>query len=190
MRIQYAVALAMLAGVGLGAVATERLHAQAKPPVYVVTEIAVRNVSGYVNEYVPVAQASIRKAGGKILAASLNVTQLEGPAPTRVVIQVWDSPEQIAAWRHGADYDDIRKIGERVCDFSLLCRRGLAAAVIPTMAAEITAMLSNDASRRAVVMSNVRPIGRRLPMHARSGNAYLLDVAAMEGWPSGLRHRS
>jgi hypothetical protein len=33
MRIQYAVALAMLAGVGLGAAAMETLHAQAKPPV-------------------------------------------------------------------------------------------------------------------------------------------------------------
>jgi uncharacterized protein (DUF1330 family) len=103
----------------------ETLHAQAKPPVYVVTEIAVRNVSGYVNEYAPVAQASIKKAGGKILAASLNVTQLEGPAPTRVVIQVWDSPEQIAAWRHGPDYDDIRKIGERYAIFRSFAVEGL-----------------------------------------------------------------
>jgi uncharacterized protein (DUF1330 family) len=88
MRIQYAVALAMLAGVGLGA-------------------------------------AAIKKAGGKILAASLNVTQLEGPAPTRVVIQVWDSPEQIAAWRHGPDYDDIRKIGERYAIFRSFAVEGL-----------------------------------------------------------------
>jgi hypothetical protein len=86
MRKQYAAALAMLAGVGLGGAAMQGLHAQAKPPVYVVTEIAVRNIPGYVNEYAPRAQASIRKAGGKILAASPHVTQLEGPAPTRVVI--------------------------------------------------------------------------------------------------------
>jgi uncharacterized protein (DUF1330 family) len=115
----------MLVGIGLGAVATHELHAQAKPPVYVVTEIAVRNIPGYVNEYAPRAQASIKKAGGKILAASLNVTQLEGPAPTRVVIQVWDSPEQIAAWAHGADYDDIRKIGERYAIFRSFAVEGL-----------------------------------------------------------------
>ena len=125
MRTQYAVAIAMLAGAGFGGAAIQGLHAQAKPPVYVVTEISVRNVAGYVNEYAPVAQASIKKAGGKILAASLNVTQLEGPAPTRVVIQVWDSPEQIAAWRHQADYDEIRKIGEKFAIFRSFAVEGL-----------------------------------------------------------------
>lgn len=125
MRKQYAAASAMLAGVGLGGAAMQGLHAQAKPPVYVVTEIAIRNIPGYVNEYAPRVQASIRKAGGKILAASLHVTQLEGPAPTRVVIQVWDSPEQIAAWRQGDDYDEIRKIGERYAIFRSFAVEGL-----------------------------------------------------------------
>ena len=71
------------------------------------------------------AQESIKKAGGKILAASLNVTQLEGPAPSRVVIQVWDSPEQIAAWAHGPDYNEIRKIGERYAIFRSFAVEGL-----------------------------------------------------------------
>ena len=81
--------------------------------------------TGYVNEYAPRAQESIKKAGGKILAASLNVTQLEGPAPSRVVIQVWDSPEQIAAWAHGSDYNEIRKIGERYAIFRSFAVEGL-----------------------------------------------------------------
>ncbi len=125
MRTQCAIALALLSGVGLGAAATHELHAQSRPPVYVVTEIAVRNIPGYVNVYAPRAQESIKKAGGKILAASLNVTQLEGPAPSRVVIQVWDSPEQIAAWAHGPDYDEIRKIGERYAIFRSFAVEGL-----------------------------------------------------------------
>src|ERR1700733_4713176 len=116
---------ALLVGIVLGAVATHELHAQSKPPVYVVSEIAVRNIHGYVNEYAPRAQESIKKAGGKILAASLNVTQLEGPAPSRVVIQVWDSPEQIAAWAHGPDYNEIRKIGERYAIFRSFAVDGL-----------------------------------------------------------------
>ncbi len=107
MRTTFAVLSALLVGAALGAAGVHELHAQNKPPVYVVTEIAVRNLTGYVNDYAPRAQESIKKAGGKILAASLNVTQLEGPAPTRVVIQVWDSPEQIAAYAHGPDYDQI-----------------------------------------------------------------------------------
>ena len=39
MKIQYTVALSMLAGIGLGAVAVQGLHAQAKPPAYFVIEI-------------------------------------------------------------------------------------------------------------------------------------------------------
>jgi uncharacterized protein (DUF1330 family) len=125
MRTTFAVLSALLFGIVVGATAVHELHAQGKPPVYVVTEIAVRNIPGYVNEYAPRAQASIQKAGGKILAASLNVTQLEGPAPTRVVIQVWDNAEQIAAWAHGPDYDELRQIGERYARFRSFAVEGL-----------------------------------------------------------------
>ena len=39
MRIQYAVALVVATGLGLGAVAIRGVHAQTKPQVYVVMEI-------------------------------------------------------------------------------------------------------------------------------------------------------
>lgn len=39
MKIQYALALAVATGLGLGAIAIRGLHAQAKPPVYIVIEI-------------------------------------------------------------------------------------------------------------------------------------------------------
>jgi uncharacterized protein (DUF1330 family) len=125
MRTLYAVALAALMGVGFGIVAMQTLHAQGKPPVYVVTEIAVSDHGGYINEYAPRAQASITKAGGKILAASFKVVELEGHAPRRVVIRVWDSEEQIAAWRNGADYDEIRKIGEKYAIFRSFAVSGM-----------------------------------------------------------------
>ena len=117
MNRYFTVGLAMLAGVGLGAAAVQGLHAQGKPPVYLVTEIDVTNVDAYVKEYAPLAQASIKKAGGKLLAASLKVSQIEGTPPKRVAIQVWDSLDQIQAWRNGADYKDARKIGDKYATF-------------------------------------------------------------------------
>ena len=81
MRSHYAVALAVVLGIGAGGAAVQVLHAQAKPPVYIVTEIAVSELSGYANEYAPRAQASIVKAGGRILAASFDVIPLEGHPP-------------------------------------------------------------------------------------------------------------
>ena len=95
MKTHYTVALAMLAGVGLGAAAVQGLHAQAKPPVYFVSEIDVTNVDAYTKEYVPLARASIAKSGGKLLAASQNVTSLEGaPQKSRVTINVFNSLEE------------------------------------------------------------------------------------------------
>jgi hypothetical protein len=64
MKTHYTVALAMVAGFGLGAVAVQSLHAQAKPPIYVVSEVNVSNPEAYAKEYLPKAQAIIKAAGG------------------------------------------------------------------------------------------------------------------------------
>jgi hypothetical protein len=81
MRTQYTIAIAMLAGFGLGAVAVQGLHAQAKPPVYLITEIDVTNIDAYTKEYAPKAQAIIKANGGRLLAAGQKVTALEGDLP-------------------------------------------------------------------------------------------------------------
>src|SRR5439155_4013405 len=88
MKTHHTVTLAMLAGFGLGAVAVQGLHAQAKPPVYYISEIAVTDLDGYLKEYAPKVQALIKASGGRQLAAGQNVTAFEGapPAP-RVAIQ-------------------------------------------------------------------------------------------------------
>jgi uncharacterized protein (DUF1330 family) len=126
MKTRFAVAMGMLAGIGIGATAVQGLHAQAKAPVYLVTEIDVTNADAYVKEYAPLAQASIKKAGGKLLAASLQVTGVEGTAPKRVAIQVWDSLDQIQAWRSSDDYKDARKIGDKYATFRSYALPGMA----------------------------------------------------------------
>src|SRR5262245_4513311 len=60
--------LAMLAGTVIGAAAVSGLHAQARPPVYLVTEIDVTNPEAYGTEFAPKAQATIRAAGGRQVA--------------------------------------------------------------------------------------------------------------------------
>ena len=125
MNRYFTVGLAMLAGIGLGAAAVQGLHAQGKPPVYLVTEIDVTNVDAYVKGYAPLVAASIKKAGGKLLAASLKVSQIEGTSPKRVAIQVWDSLDQIQAWRNGADYKDARKIGDKYATFRSYAVEGM-----------------------------------------------------------------
>ena len=86
MKPHYIVTLAMLAGVALGAIAVQTLHAQTKPPVYYVAEVAVTDLDGYLKEYAPKAAASSNAFGGQTLAAGQEITQIEGAPPKRRVV--------------------------------------------------------------------------------------------------------
>ena len=131
MRSNYKVAVAVTAGVAIGALAVQGLHAQAKPPVYFVAEIDVTNPDAYAKEYAPKAQAIIRAAGGRFLAiggsaaTTGTVTAFDGDAPKRVVVQVWDSMEKIRAWRANPEYVELRKVGEKYAKFRSFAVDGL-----------------------------------------------------------------
>src|SRR3989442_4706297 len=91
MKTRYAVALAVATGFGLGAVAVQGLHAQAKPPVYYIAEIDVTNLEGWQKDYAPRAQAVIKAAGGRVLAAGQKVTSIEGAPPKqRIAVIQWE----------------------------------------------------------------------------------------------------
>jgi uncharacterized protein (DUF1330 family) len=109
--------LAMVAGAALGAAAVQGLHAQAKPPIYYITEIDAPNMDAYVKEYAPLAQKSIRDAGGRIVAAG-PAKSVEGEPPkARIAVQIWDSPEKMMAWRNSADYKKAREVGNKLAKF-------------------------------------------------------------------------
>ena len=126
MKTRYTVTLAVIAGFGIGAAVVEGLHAQANPPVYYIAEIDVTNADAYMKEYVPKAQATIKAAGGRFLAAGGKVTAIEGAPPKqRVAVQVWDSMEKIQAWRNSKEYKEARKIGDKYAKFRAFTVEGL-----------------------------------------------------------------
>jgi len=121
------VALAMIAGMGVGAVAVEGLHAQGKPVVYAVNEIEISDLDSYTKEFSPISRAAILNAGGKRLASG-PATALSGapPAPsTRITIQAWDSMEKLHAFRSTAEYKKTREIGEKYAKFRSFAVEGL-----------------------------------------------------------------
>ena len=126
MKTCYTVALSMLTGIGIGAVAVQGLHAQAKPPVYYIAEIDPTNLDAYMKDYAPLAQNTIRDAGGRIVAAG-QAKSIEGDPPkARVVVQVWDSAEKIQAWRSSAEYKKVREIGDKLAKFRAFTLDGVA----------------------------------------------------------------
>jgi len=125
MKQYLGVALGMIAGSVIGAAAVTGLHAQVKAPsVYLVTEIDVTNPEGYGKEFAPKAQATIKAAGGRLVAiggaggaGAKPVEAIAGTAPKRVVIQGWDSMDQLKTWYNSADYQAALKIGLQYATF-------------------------------------------------------------------------
>jgi uncharacterized protein (DUF1330 family) len=117
MKTRYAAILGMAIGLGLGAVAVEGLHAQAKPPVYYIGEIDVSDADAYAKEYLPGRQAIIKAAGGRYLASG-KATPIEGDPPkSRVILLAWDSMEALQAWRDSDAFKAGRKIGGKYASF-------------------------------------------------------------------------
>jgi uncharacterized protein (DUF1330 family) len=126
MHRHIALGLAMVAGAALGAAAVQGLHAQAKPPIYLITEIDTPNMDAYLKEYAPLAQKSIRDSGGKIVAAGLAKSVEGEPPKARVTVQIWDSEDKMRAWRDSAEYKKAREVGNKLAKFRTFIVDGAA----------------------------------------------------------------
>ena len=98
--------LAVLAGAALGAAAIQALHAQAKPPAYVITEVEIIN-EGAFKEFSPKVAKTVEASGGKYLTRGGQIIPLEGTAPKRFVLSVFPSVEAAKAWRESPGWKAI-----------------------------------------------------------------------------------
>jgi uncharacterized protein (DUF1330 family) len=112
--------------IAFGAVSSASAQTQSKPPVYVVAEVDVSDAAGFVKEYLPHAQTSIKESGGRFLAASQKITGLEGTPPKRVIITAWDSLEAAQAWFNSPTFKELRVVGDRYAKFRLFTVEGLS----------------------------------------------------------------
>jgi uncharacterized protein (DUF1330 family) len=125
MKARWTVALSMLVGIAVGAAAIQTLHAQAKPPVYMIAINEVSNQEGYTKEYVPPAQKSVKDHGGVYVAAGPG-TQVTGNLPNGpVVILRWDSIEALQSWHNSPDFQAALKIGEKYAQFNIIAVDGV-----------------------------------------------------------------
>ena len=83
MKTNFGMALTLLVGVGIGAATVQGLHAQAKPPAYVITEVEIINEEAF-KEFAPKVDATMAPFGGKRLVRGGKIVAMEGEAPKRV----------------------------------------------------------------------------------------------------------
>jgi uncharacterized protein (DUF1330 family) len=87
MKLNYKIATALIGSFIFGAGVSSVLHAQAKPPGYIVVEIDVKDQDGYTKDFLPKAQSLIKEAGGKYLAGGFNkALALTGAKPPNRVV--------------------------------------------------------------------------------------------------------
>jgi uncharacterized protein (DUF1330 family) len=126
MNTRYKIALAMLAGTGLGGAAIQGLHAQAKLPAYTVVEIDVTNQDAFVKEYAPIAGKAITDGGGTYLARGGKNVAIDGEPPkVRTVVISFDSLEKAQATFASTEYREGRKIGDKYAKFRIWAVEGL-----------------------------------------------------------------
>jgi uncharacterized protein (DUF1330 family) len=124
MKANRKLGIALIAGVAAGGAIVQGLHAQAKPPVYMVGVVDVSDADGYAKEYLPAAGASIKAHGGVYVAAGPG-TVIEGSLPgTRFVILRWDSLEQLKDWYASPEYTAAHKAGEKYAKYNVVAVNG------------------------------------------------------------------
>ncbi len=108
MQIYFAVAVAAVSGVAVGATAIDTLRAQNKAPVFVITDFTeIADVPAF-NAATKGVAAAIKDGGGRTVARSDDVIALDGPTPRRMSIVQFESAEAAKAWYASPSMKDSR----------------------------------------------------------------------------------
>jgi uncharacterized protein (DUF1330 family) len=109
MKTRFNIALSMVVGAMLGGAAIQALHAQAKPPVYM---IAINEIT-------------VKDHGGEYIAAGPGTPVAGNLPPGAVVILRWQSMEALEGWRNSPEFQAALKIGEKYAKFNIVAVNGL-----------------------------------------------------------------
>jgi uncharacterized protein (DUF1330 family) len=112
MKTLYVAGMSAIAGIAVGAFGLQALHAQAKPKGYVVNETEVVDETAY-KEFLPKVAEANKAAGGAYLARGGTIAAIEGTAPKRITIQVFDSFEQAKSYRDNPAWKALSELQKK-----------------------------------------------------------------------------
>ena len=119
--------IAIIGSFMLGAGAIQVLHAQAKPPAFVVAEVAVKDKAGFEENFLKPTMKDIADHGGKYLAGGYNKTvSLSGAEPpNRVVIVQFANMDAVKEWRDQGAMDMENTVGNEYASFRIYAVEGV-----------------------------------------------------------------
>jgi uncharacterized protein (DUF1330 family) len=115
------ITVAIAGGLLIGGGSVQLLHAQSKPPAYVVAEVAVKDKAGFEENFLKPTMKDIADHGGKYLAGGYNKTlSLSGAEPpNRVVIVQFANMDAVKAWRDQGAIDMENTVGSKYAKFRI-----------------------------------------------------------------------
>ena len=120
MRQYFMLGIGMIAGATLGAGAITALHAQAKPPAYLVIEInKINDAEGFKTiTQTPTGGADTAKElGGRYIARGGKITALDGTAPPqRFIAYAFDSVEKAQAFNNSEYFKKVSAIRNKTTE--------------------------------------------------------------------------
>ena len=117
---------AIACGLLVGGGAVQLLHAQSKPPAYVIAEVAVKDKAGFEENFLKATRKDIADHGGKYLAGGYNKTlSLSGAEPpNRVVIVQFENMDAVKTWRDQGAMDMENTVGSKYATFRIYAVEG------------------------------------------------------------------
>jgi uncharacterized protein (DUF1330 family) len=97
MRTSYKIGAVAIFSAGLGAVAMQGLHAQAKPPAFLIFDVQIKDQAGY-EPFRQTAARELQAQGGKYLVQGAVPEVLVGDPPNRITISQWASKDDALRW--------------------------------------------------------------------------------------------
>jgi uncharacterized protein (DUF1330 family) len=121
------ITLAIACGLLVGGGAVQLLHAQSKPPAFVVAEVDVKDRDGFEQNFLKATRKDIAEHGGKYLAGGYNKTMsLVGSEPAnRVVILQFPNMDAVKKWQDEGAMDMENTIGSKYAKFRIFAVEGV-----------------------------------------------------------------
>jgi uncharacterized protein (DUF1330 family) len=108
-KLRHKTAVALCVGICIGALAIEALHAQAKPPAFLIFEAEIKDAAAY-QPFLQTAVKEVQAQGGKFLVAGAKPEVLSGaPTPNIVSISQWNNKEDIIRWFNSDAMKPVRE---------------------------------------------------------------------------------
>ena len=127
MKADHKIVFALIAGAVIGGSLVQALHAEAKPPAYVVGEVDVTNHDAFLKDDVPLAIKALSKGGYayNAIAVGGKTAGIEGEPPRRIVINAFANLDAAVAAYNSPAYKEAAKIGSKYGTFRIYAVEGL-----------------------------------------------------------------